>query len=398
MRSLPPQIALMASAGILCAGVAWAGNLFMSQPEYKGTDPRQIRELAERLEAVSAEAAPLTAPAGRPARRTPAAHVDQPRASSQAGLARSVAANSSQRPQRAPVPSPSPAPTPAAPEDPVKNLVLFGLTREDETDQAWLVDLTNQQREVVPVGGTAFGFTVRKIGADAVTLARGSDEYQLRLGEKQLATSYAAASSDGGTGEEGGFNPFGGGERGERGRDGFRGFPGGGSPFGGGDFASRMAAFRSRFGSSGGSWGDRGSDRGSSYRSSSYSSSSDRGRDDDRGRDSSRYSSSRYSGSRYGSSYGGFGGFGGFGGYGGSSRSSSQFTSAGATSTSNPQTARRNGARLSSGSQAQEAPQPITNPQTTRRSGNTSGLTFGQDTNSRGRNSSSSSRSLSYGR
>lgn len=415
MRSLPPQIALMASAGILCAGVAWAGNLFLSQPDYKGSDPRQIRELAQRLETVSAAETPLRAPEGLPVRRTNAEQSGQAGAGRNPSRSSATAAVNPQRQNGASAARTEPAPAPPAPEDPVKNLALFGLTREGETDQAWLVDLSNQEREVVPVGGTAFGFTVRKIGAESVTLARDSSEYQLRLGEKQI-TAASLASSDSGMGGEGGFGGPGsfGGERGERGRGGFRGF-GSGGPFGmggpgGSDFASRMAAFRSRFGSSGGNWGDRGSSyRGSSYRGGSYSSSGDRGSSsDDRSRysssDSSRFSSSRYGSSRYGSSrYGSsFGGFGGFGGGTTSGRSSSQFASTGATATSNPQTARRNGARLTSDGQAQEAPQPISNPQTTRRSGNSSGLAFGQEdpySSRSGRSSTSSnSRSRSYGR
>jgi hypothetical protein len=77
---------------------------------------------------------------------------------------------------------PSPAPARVAP-----NLALMGITRVGDRDEVWLVDTRTREREVVGKGQTAFGWTVRRIGTENVTLARGRQTVQLHLGDRSTA-------------------------------------------------------------------------------------------------------------------------------------------------------------------------------------------------------------------
>lgn len=361
----PSTLILTASVGIVAAGGSWAAAVAFKEPAASGPDPAKIVALASasQIDLASSQVpdplahsraerpAPAAPPAARPA-PAPAPAIE---------------------PRRAPVPMPSPTP-----DNPTQNVALVGITRDSEGEQAWLVDTSTRERETVPVGGTVFGFTVRSVGEETVTLARNNREFVIRLGEKDVPGE-VLASSESGTG--GGEGPGG------EGRGPFGGF----DPSRMGDMRSRMSEFRERmagfsgdFGRSSRDYSGRSSDyssRGpSSYGGSRYSSgSSSFSRGGDRGGDSSR-SSSRSSGS--GISFGGPGMFMGGSGYSsrnyGSTGSSSQ-----STSTSNPQTANRTGARLTGSlSDAIEQPETISNPQTQRRRGSSSGTAFGSQTTS----------------
>lgn len=399
MRNVPPQAAMIAAVGILGAGAAWAGSMFLSEPEPSTIQPQQIRELAAKVQSAPAPAPTLVVPASAAVVRPQMVAPDKPKKSG---------AVVTQVVQRIPIVQPTvkkpeaPAP-PAAPEDPVKNLALMGVTHESNTDRAWLVDLASKEKEAVAVGDSAFGFTVKKISGETVTLGRGPSEYTLRLGEKQLPVIVTSASGDSSGGSEDGDdgNPFGRG----RDRDGRNPFGGPGGPGGFGDFRSRFAGGFPGFGGFGGSssgWSGRSWGGGDSGRSWGSSSDSNRGSDNrwsssNSGRSSWGGGGSSWGGGGFGG--GGFSGFGGGGSWNGSSGRSSQTGFAGATSTSNPQTSRRNGARLTGGvTSAQETPAAITNPQTQRRNGSSSGQAFGQE-NTNGRNSNNNSNNrLGYGR
>lgn len=81
--------------------------------------------------------------------------------------------------QAAPKPAPQAAP---------RNLALVGVTQVGARSQAWLMDLDSRTKETVSPGGTAFGFRVKSVGPEQVTLTRGGKEYALRLGERQVPT------------------------------------------------------------------------------------------------------------------------------------------------------------------------------------------------------------------
>lgn len=375
VRSALNQLRWAAAGGLLLVGAAWAGTIYRATPEYRGPDPAQLQLLAGRLEGsqISAEA-PLPDPPAVAAPRRPVA----PTAS------RVVTVPAPPRPHTpAPVlPPAGPAPASAAPasppappapaESPVKSLALMGLTHRDQEDTAWLVDLNNMNRETAEVGERAFGFTVKEIGEDRVLLTRDGEEFELRLGEKSIpvpAGSQTVASADeGGFGDpsgSGGFGNRGFGRR-NRGQGGFTGFSG----FSGGSGRS----FRSGYGGNRGSFGTSGTAPGLGSSSSYSGNSSYSGRSSGYGGNNRSYRASGgtgFSGGNYGSgrSYGS----------GGSSGMTSQFSASGtATATSNPQTARRRGSRLTGDTPALPAPQTITNPQTARRTGSSSGSAFGQ--------------------
>jgi hypothetical protein len=366
----------MAAGSLLLVGGAWAGSIYRSAPAYRGPDTAQLEALAGRLQTSSVatlEALPDPPVVSAPRR------VVTPAAPARVAVAPVVAAprvNAPVLPPAGSAPSAAPAPVvvPAKPaESPVKSLALMGLTHRGKEDTAWLVDISNMERETAEVGDRAFGFTVKEIGAETVLLSRNGTEYELRLGEKSIPTppSQVVAMNDGsGFGEAGDFGNGGMGRRGRgQGRQsGFSGFGGQG-----------RGSSRSGFGGGRGSFGSTGS--APSFGSSNNSS----GFGGNRGNRQSSNSGSSFGGNRGGSSFGGNRGSTGFSGgtggrnFGGSSSMTSQFAAGGTTaSTSNPQTARRRGSRLSGDTPAQPTPQAIANPQTQRRIGTSSGTAFGQ--------------------
>jgi len=375
----------MAAGSFLLVGGAWAGSIYRSAPAYRGPDPAQLAALASRLETSSlVEVSPLPDPPSVKVPRRVSPPVAPARATSTSDGALSRL-NAPVLPPAGPAtndvpttPTPAPAPAPPKPiESPVKSLALMGLTHRDQEDTAWLVDLNDLSRETAEVGEQAFGFTVKEIGAESVLLSRNGAEYELRLGEKSIpvpAGSQPVTSTGDGSrfGEmanagNGGFGRRG---RGQGRQSGFSGFGGQGRSSSRSQFGGRSGGFNSA--SAAPSFG-------SSSNSSSYSGNSS-GYSSNRSNRFSGTGGSRGSTGFGGNTGGGRGYSGGAGGAGGGNSSMTSQFAAGTTggSTSNPQTARRRGARLTGDTPALPSPQAIANPQTQRRIGSSSGSAFGQ--------------------
>jgi hypothetical protein len=386
MQGLSSKHMFIGAGLILAGGVAWAGAVLMSPPLHPSTETGTIRQLAQRMAGTPAE--PLPEPGAAPVTILPAPQSGSApaRPAARPAVKETKPSTPAAKPPST-VPPPGPAPV-IAPEDPVKNIALTGVGSEGGRDVAFLLDLSNNEREQVRAGDQAFGFTLRKVQPDSVVLARGSSEYTVRLGDKTVPeVNVASADPSGADGQD---NPFGNGGFGGRrfggfGGGGFGGRGGFGGGFPGGGFGGR------RFGGFNGGFGGRGMG-GDGGNAMVFSSGTGPG-----GTAPSSFSggsgstSSSYSGRRNTTYNGGGGGgyqgppmifTGNFNGGFGGSRSSSGTTSR--TNTSNPQTARRNGNAYTytgsggAGSQG-DTPQPINNPQTQRRLGTTSGPAFGQD-------------------
>jgi hypothetical protein len=375
MRTIPNQLVLITAAGVLLAGVGWAAQMYLTPPVYQGPDTVALRRLAERVQPQPVQDTPLVLPppaavlAPLPAAQPRPARAQDRQAQPRPGV-RNAGSPRVVKPGAPSAPGKSPAPsTVLPPSDPVKNLALMGITRQGDSDLAWLVDVTNQDREAVGKGQTAFGFTVKQIDPESVILTRGSDQFVLRLGEKAIPEAAAAqvASSGGGSdgGDFGGFGGFGAGG-GFGGGGGGRGGFGGGRGGGGGGFRQFLASQAG----AGGGFGA-GNFGGGNAGGSGFNGGNNGG--------NNGFQNRRTFGGGFGG--GGFGGFGGgFGGLGNRNNgSSSQFSTAStSTTTSNPQTARRRGVKVAGNTQsADPTPQPISNPQTQRRTGTTTGTAFG---------------------
>jgi hypothetical protein len=402
MRLAANQILLISAAGILAVGAGLAANIAGSAPKYQGPDPSSLQALAARL-----GDQPLT-PA--PELQGPARSVNL---GSRIGAAGATKSNGSARIATKPAPrplAPKPVRTPtssalqpvaAAKDEAVKNIALTGVTDGAGQSLAWFVDISNNDRQTAEKGSAAFGFTVKEIHADSVLLTRGSDEFLVRMGDKQVPSVAVASFDPSEGGMPGGFGPGGFGPGGFGGGRGDRG--------GGSDFMQRIADFRSRFG--GGSGGFGGGGFGGGGRSWGGGDSGGRswgGGDSGRSNVSTTSNGGGRSWGGGGFGGGGFGGGGfGGGGFGGGGFSGGGFGNRGsrgqttqtAVSTSNPQQARRSGGRLVGGATAMPMPDPISNPQTQRRTGTTSGQAFGDETANSGRNgfNNNSSRTSSYG-
>ena len=372
MRS-PSTSGMLWGAGlVLVSGCVWAARIWDDRPRSSGPNLHSLQKLASSLERKVDEVPPLAAsaelirtppPAGPGVGGTPrVAAARQPSAAPAVTPIRLTRRASSLPPV---------APSPSAPEvndDAVKNLALLGVTFAGGKDTAWLLDLGTRDREMAGVGESVLGFIVKEIEPDRVLLTRGGRDYSLRLGEKPLlvaATSaVTVASTDVGSSDFGGdespfaFGP--GGPGGPGGRFGGRGGAGGpGGMFGGpgGMFGGPGGG---RFGGNPGGGGGGGSTT----------------------------SPSSPGGNSGGNGGGGFispmnftsggGGGGGFNPGGGTSGGSSGSTGSSTGSTSNPQTARRNGSRLTGDAEPVEEPAAIVNPQTQRRTGSSNQPAFGQ--------------------
>lgn len=396
MRSPSTSGMLWAAGLVLVSGCVWAACIWDEKPRASGPDLRTLQHLAASLDR-EAEAAPiLTDPAPSQPAPAPQRQVD-PTSPSVRLAARPAPARPRPQPEprrnAAPSLPPGAPPLPAAPvaEDAVKNLALLGVTYADGKDAAWLMDLGNRNRETAAVGEAVLGFTVKEIEPDRVLLTRGGRDYSLRLGEKPILVASASPNSNASAGDLGGDDaPFGfgpGGPGGPGGRGGagsrFAGGPGGFGGFGG--FGGPGGAFGNRFGGFGGGGGFSAPGSGSSTSSNSGSGGGGGGFTPPGG----------------GFAGGGFGG-GGFAG-GGAGQSfgasgASSTTSRASGSTSNPQTARRQGSRLTGDADPVEQPAAIVNPQTQRRTGSSNQPAFGQaDTTVRGQTGSGSRTSGSTG-
>lgn len=341
------------ASGLCVAATAAYGFYLISRPAASSLPPAsQIRSAAERIQGAAPSPA-LTGPAPAGSRRL-----------TTSGDERSVKpASAPASPRSAPAP-PSPAASasePAEPgaiaaDDPVKNLALMGVTSVGSSGpQAWLVNIDSGERELGRPGDEVFGFTLRAVDDDAVLLSRGDDEWEIELGERSLPGAAVTLASE----------SLSSGDAGSR-----------------SDMRSRMMERMARMGGSSPSF-DRGSrssryfgSRPGSFTGSGYSSrdsSYSRGRSSYRPSSSSMRSSSAARVMSSGSSRGNW------------SRGNSRSRNSTAQQvTSNPQAARRQGARLVGDSAPLPAPRAITNPQTERRRGSTGASgAFGQNNGQR---------------
>lgn len=379
MPVLNPTTLKLSAAGLLFGSSAWAYTL-ASAPAAKGPEVAQIRRLADSLDqggslAVALFGVPIQnveAPVGKAAEKRPA----PPKRTPSAPTAPITAPPA---PPSRPAQISTPTLAPLDPNAPVQSLALVGITHSENTDFAWLMDLNSRARETAQVGGTAFGFRVSRVEAEQVALERDGHEYLLRLGEKPILIASASFTSGGDEDEDGTDSEFGGG-RGRRG-----GFPGGPTGFGGFGGPGGRGGFGGRGGLPGGfpaGFGQRGGF--GSGAPVTFGGSPGEGQQPGGGQE--QEARPQFSARPGGGGFtGGFGG--GFGwGFGANQGAMSQFSSSAASngSTSNPQTARRNGSRLTVDAEAVKEPEAIVNPQTQRRtggSGTTQGLAFGQPQN-----------------
>jgi len=393
MRSLPSQSVLIAAGAVFALGAAWAGVLYLTPaPQEKGPDPRVIRELASRAAApvepptlgevtLSAPPAPVVRVDARPRPQPAAPRAVQPQPPPKPPKAAAPA------PKVEPV-APTPPPSPRAEgEARLKDVALMGVVFEGGREQAWLVNLANQEREEAPVGKSIFGFEVKAIAPESVVLTRQGEDFTLRLGEKPITLATAADNSPGDGGDFGNRGGRGGRE-GFGGRGGFggfggrEGFGGRGGPEGAGGPSDWRERFRQRFQGGGGpggapavsttsnnnngggrSWG--GGDRGgrSSGGVTTIGSSSP-----------SPAPSTNNSGPRMD-----MGDMMRAASWGQQQSGMQQQQNNQQRRTTNPQTSRRTGSRLTgSNIDMEDPPDPIANPQTLRRLGDTTGQAFGQ--------------------
>ncbi|MFN3650692.1 MAG: hypothetical protein ACK47B_14040 [Armatimonadota bacterium] len=414
MRPIPSRMVLMSAGGVLVAGVAWAGTIYSAPSAAPGPDPITMRALADRLEAVPAEDAELEVESATRTVPFGGARTGLPEGSKLTVRQVRPAAATPAGEQRPVVTAATITVPVAEPEDPVKSIALTAVVNEDSGEQALLVNIRTRDRETVSEGDQVFGFTVRDIQPEAVLLARGGGEYTVRLGDKIIpagdggfGTAVTADGEAGGPGGPGGpfggpegfsgFGGFGGPDDARRaewmqrmaqggfGRGGFGGgnnWNRGGGNWGGGNNGSRASSNRSRSSNNrnwssasrntGGWGGNRGGFGGGGFGGGGFA-----------GNRTGGFGGGGFGGGGFaGNRTGGFGG-GGFGG-GGFGGNRGMTGSAASASSSNPQTARRNGTRPSGGSGASTTPQPIQNPQTARRTGSSSGPAFGETTGSGG--------------
>jgi hypothetical protein len=372
MTNVSNQVLLMGAAGILALGAAWAGAIYRATPTYRGPDPAQLGALAARMQSAPA---PETVLEVAPGYHAPVVA----RVSQLAAKPRTKATPTKQTAAVTKPTSKGPATgTPGAAvvvsrDEAVKNIALTGVTHENGQDMAWLVDVSSHDRTTAEKGESAFGFTIKEIQPEAVLLSRGTDEFLVRMGDKQVPVVYVASADTSGDdgGGFGGFGGFGGpggrGGFGGGGRGGFGGFGGAGrGGFGG------FGGFGGRGGFGGGGFGGGNFGGGGGGGFSGASTSSNTG--GNRGGGGGNFGGGGFGGGGFGG--GGFGGFGG-GGFGGNR---STTTTAANQPTSNPQTARRRGSRLTGDATPMPTPAAISNPQTQRRNGSTSGPAFGDTT------------------
>lgn len=357
----------IAALGLLTAGSAFAGHIATTPPVVKSANPGQLRLLAEAVRSEEPTTKlPLTAVSVPIPARSTHASPDERTSRAAVRVAPSRPAPVAQERAGGETPVSEASPTAA---DAVKNIALMGVTHSEGEDHAWLVDLSTRDREVVDEGKEAWGFTVKRIEDEHIVLARGGDQFTLRLGEKEIPVTEAPVETVSQTAGEG--------------RGGWGGRNGGWGGNRGGGGGDRRAQFRQWMAANGGGGGFRGNRSWGGNRSQGGGRGSWSG-----GGASSNNNRNRNQGG--GRSWGG-GGFnpaamafgGGFWGNRNGSRSG------GAGPTSNPQTARRRGGQLIGGADPIQTPRPISNPQTTRRLGtNSGGQAFGSG-NYRNQNSRS---------
>ena len=384
MKPIFSRVVLLAAAGVLVVGGAYAGQLYTSPPKYTGPNTQQILATSQRLqgelpkapdaESIAAEARAAAAAAARRRVLKDLARVSAPQS-------RRVAKTPAPA-RTTPVASPTPAPLPSAPAPaPGSDLALTGIGGARSDREAMVFHLVDRKRESGKRGDTVFGFTLVDIRDDSIDLRQGSTLFTLRLGEKSAVVSAAlatpaasttaviAASNPSTTGAtNAGMNRTGG---------------------RGGDWRAWMAANAAQANANtpgnrgNGNWnGNRG--RNNNRRRNSTTLSGARRYSD--GPNASRRYSTVSSASAQNARMGGFRGGFGFGGFGGRGRRG-QGDQTVLEPTSNPQEARRTGAPLLGEVEAMFEPEAFSNPQTERRTGSTSGQAFGDSAyNNRGFN------------
>lgn len=378
-----PVLLKAIAGGVLVAGAAAAYTV--AQAPAKPADLSTVRALSSKLQGQPAETeTTLSVPQLNPGPGPQVPVRPQP-AVKPVAPPKPAAAPKPEPAPKAPEKTPAPAPAPApVPESPVKNIALVGVTHTDQRATAWLVDTSSNQREEAAQGASAFGFTIKNVEDDAVVLERAGQDYTVRMGEKQVQVASAdpvSTTPDAGGDFGGGF----GNGRGRRGGFGQNGFGGGGfgqNGFGGrsrgfGGFGGRSFGGRGFGGGGSTSGGSGGSDSAMVFGGGNSGSSGFQGRGFQSGSRGGRGGFSGGGGGGYsggGFSGGGGGGFQGFQGRQGGGSNPFSSASTGTASTSNPQTARRNGSTLAGGfgGGGSDAPAPITNPQTQRRLGTSS--------------------------
>jgi hypothetical protein len=316
----------LSAAGVLALGTACAANVYLKPPSYRGPDPVQLRQLADRVSAApSLQSPPLDLPPARHSRVNASA---QGRTRPQPSPAVHTPDTSSKPAEAAP-----PAETKPAPATVIKQIALTGVTQQGDAPTAWLMDISTHERETATPGASAFGFVVKEIGTESVLLAQDGEEFTVWMGDKEIPVvepeTPPANPVTAQNGNDGG--------QGRWGRRAFAGFNRGGGWSG-----------RSGGGNWSGGWGG------------------------NRNWGGNRSSGNNFSGGFRGS----FGGFGGQGFNQGNNRNTSLLRP-----TANPQEARRRGVRLIGGANPLPTPSAIRNPQTSRRRGTNSGRAFGSDPN-----------------
>lgn len=317
----------LSAAGVLALGTACAANVYLKPPSYRGPDPVQLRQLADRVSAApSLQSPPLALPPVRHS-RVPASNQARTRSQSNSADRKPDTHSTAEAPQ--------PSEAKPAPEAAIKQIALTGVTQQGDAPTAWLMDISTHERETAAPGESAFGFVVKEIGTESVLLAQDGEEFTVWMGDKEIPVvepetppaNPVTAQNQNGDGQ---------GRWGRRGFGGFGGFNRGGwsGRSGGGNWS--------------GSWGG------------------------NRNWGGNRSSASNFSGGFRGN----FGGFGGQGFNQGNNRNTSLLRP-----TANPQEARRRGVRLIGGADPLPTPAAIRNPQTSRRRGTNSGRAFGSDPN-----------------
>jgi hypothetical protein len=336
---------LIAATSLLGLGTAYAAQVYTTPVQSKTSEVVAVRTLAQKLNAQTLGEAPVlqvpvldTDPVTPPPAATP-----KPVVKPSFSLAKPSPV---QHTQTAVAPS-----APPQPSDPAKNIALIGVTHLNGADHALLMDVSTQERETVDQGGDVWGFKVRTIGDDHVTLANATEEVTLRLGEKGVPTSDITPTAEDDAAAQNGADGNGGNGRGGR-RGRFQQWA---------QAAAAAGAFN-RGGGGGGGRGNWASGGGNSFNSGGAG----RGNYNRGGGTNFRTSGNNRGGAQYAMNFGGGGNFG-------NNRQPQQT----AGPTSNPQTARRRGGQLVGGAKALPAVPTISNPQTARRLGTTSGKAFG---------------------
>jgi len=79
--------------------------------------------------------------------------------------------------------------TPTRPPDPTADLAITGITETTAGLRVLIERISTHEGKYAAVGDVVFGFTVQGIARGSVALAQGEKEYELKLGQKEIATT-----------------------------------------------------------------------------------------------------------------------------------------------------------------------------------------------------------------